>query len=213
MKRLEQTEYTVKLHEGVKSLLFLYLNCPKIIIHNKKEDIIGHVINTLKQKNNRPYYIITYDVLEEIKNKENENDIAKIKTEIVKISLINYMENIGLGFTVNYLYNMVDREEMNEDYLLNEKTLRYFDNQLYYLLLDSVCILIYDIIIRLKNTGLRGKNIAITEKTFNALYDENVQNKQEKFLKDLGEWITYNNLDYFLNIEERDEKIIIKVHI
>ena len=212
MKKLEQTEYTVKLHEGVKTLVFIYFLNPKLISSFNKEEIIDYIISDLKIKENRKYYILAADLVEQINKKEYDYDLSTFRNEIVQMCILEMIEKTGMLYMENTLYNMVDRVTSNNKYLISERTLRYLDEQLYPKIMYSCYQIIYDALIRLINPVYNIKYISITNKTADLLYNDD-EKKIDKLLEDLSMWIKYNNLDYFLKIEKTYEKIYIKVKL
>ena len=213
MKRLEQTEYTVKLHEGIKTLVFIYFLNPKLISLLKKEEIMEYIFFNLKKKENRKYHLVALDVVEQINKKDSKFDLSSIRCEVVKISLLEMMRNLRLFYFENKLYSLIDKNVENNEYTVNDKTLKYFDDQLYPKIMNAFYEIIYDCLIRLINPLYNVKYISISEKTSKALYSDEVENKNDKLVMDLFEWIYYNNLDYFLNVEQKEDKIILRMHL
>lgn len=207
---LDKSNYQVKLHEGIKAVILLYLNEPELFMI-KRDESVEILLSKLKDNENYEYYILAANFLVEVSKRYSEYKFDRLRREIVSIYISSYISHSGILEMRNYLYDMKDKG-LNKKYDINIKTLNFLDEQIYLKIINCCLNIIFSIENSLTPTFK--KYISITKNTSKLLYSELSENEGiKKLYEDIKAWIQYNNLDYFIESWINEDKIYLGIKI
>ena len=201
---LKDSWYKSSLSEGIKAFQLIYAIDIRILSIASKEEVIGLIVDILKGKEFLDYENILILLLDKLELNHEDFDFRKAREELLKIIYITPDQFRKMSSVITQNADFV-----KQNYFISRKVLDYFDNQLFFKILDVHYNFLNDIILR-RIIPEKKVKIKISSRTYNLLYSDIDENSRyESFFKDLGMWIFSNGMMGWLKILEEEDLFIV----
>lgn len=171
------------------------------------ETYVDCLFECISEKEYADFYDLAVDIGLKLEEKTSMIDTRLLRQYVVRKRVMTAAANNPF-YLFSYFETFEDKEITKEyaEYEIKCKTIKYFDEFLFKNIMNIFTGIAF------KLSGI-SKMIEISEKTFKALYPEEENNNmsQAVFKENLKRWILFNDMDRFVKIIEKGEKIYIIV--